>query len=105
MHAKEPDQLLFRELPVACGMQPFSAGETDAERATQFFTLLRGSIAELQKAYDDLLRDLQALLLTAFDLSERSILEVRAKAIVSFCVEPRLKAAVGYLARAFLFQV
>lgn len=98
MHAKEPDQLLFRELPIACGMEPFSAGETDAERATQFFTVLRSSITELQKAYDDLLRDLQALLLAVFDLTERNVLETRAKAIVSYCVEPHLKAAVGYIA-------
>ena len=31
MHAKEPDQLLFHALPLACGMEPFSAGETDRE--------------------------------------------------------------------------
>lgn len=98
MHAKEPDQLLFRELPLACGMEPFSVGETDGERATQFFAVLRSSITELQKAYDDLLRDLQALLLAAFDLSERSSLESRAKSVASYCVEPRLKAAVNYIA-------
>jgi hypothetical protein len=98
MHAKEPDQLLFRELPIACGMEPFSVEETDGGRATQFFAVLRSSITELQKAYDDLLRDLQSLLLAAFDLSDRSILESRTKAIASYCVEPQLKAAVSYMA-------
>lgn len=98
MYAKEPDQLLFQELPIACEMEPFSVGETDCDRATQFFAVLRTSITELQKAYDDLLRDLQTLLLTAFDLTDRGRLEDRAKAIFSYCVEPRLKAAVSYMA-------
>ena len=98
MHAKEPDQLLFRELPMACGMEPFSVEETHSERATQFFAVLRSSITELQKSYDDLLRDLKALLLSAFGLSDRSILEARVKAIAPYCVESRLKAAVSYIA-------
>ena len=97
MHAKEPDHLLFRELPQACGMEPFSAGDTDVDRAAQFFAVLRGSITELQKAYDDLLRDLQTLLLTAFDVTERRSLELRAKAVAPYCVEPRQKAAVNYI--------
>ena len=97
MHAKEPDQLLFHALPLACGMEPFSAGETDSERANQFFAVLRDSITELQRAYDDLLRDLQSLLLAAFDVTERSKLQHRAQAIFSYCMEPRLKAAVNHI--------
>ncbi len=97
MHAKEPDQLLFHALPLACGMEPFSAGETDSDKANQFFAVLRDSITELQRAYDDLLRDLQALLLTAFDVTERVKLQQRAQAIFSYCVEPRLKAVVNHM--------
>ena len=44
MHAKEPDQLLFHELPVACGMEPFFAGETGGERANLLFSAIRSSI-------------------------------------------------------------
>jgi hypothetical protein len=63
-------------------MEPFFAGETGGERANLFFRLLKESITELQRAYDDLLRDLQGLLLTAFDLTERGKLQVRAQAMM-----------------------
>lgn len=98
MYAKEPDQLLFSQLPQACGMEPFDAEAADSSRAKQFFDALRASITELQRAYEDLLRDLQDLLLRAFDLSARAKLQNRAQAILSYCVEPRLKAVVNHIA-------
>jgi hypothetical protein len=98
MYAKEPDQLLFRELPEACGLTAFTATETDGTKAKHFFDALRSSITELQRAYEDLLRDLQDLLFRAFDLTSRPRLESRAQAIAAYCVEPRLKALVGHLA-------
>lgn len=98
MHAKEPDQLLFRELPQACGMMPFEAVKADGARAKQFFDALRASITEMQRAYEDLLRDLQELLFRAFDQTTRNTLEARARAVISYCVEPRLKAVVNHIA-------
>jgi hypothetical protein len=95
LHAKEPDQLLFQALPVACGLEPFSPDEAGGDRTTVFFTALRSSITELQRAYEDLLRDLQDLLFRAFDITERVSLEGRAKSVVSYCVESRLKAVVN----------
>jgi hypothetical protein len=97
LHAKEPDQLLFWQLPEACGMEPFEAADNDGTRSKQFFDSLRAAITELQRAYEDLLRDLQELLFRAFDLSERAKLEARAQAVVSHCVEPRLKAVVNHI--------
>jgi hypothetical protein len=97
MHAKEPDQLLFWQLPEACGMEPFDTRAADGTKAKQFFDAIRVSITELQRSYEDLLRDLQELLFRAFDLSERAKLEARAQAILSYCVEPRLKAVVNHI--------
>jgi hypothetical protein len=102
MNAKEPDELLFRELPRACDMEPFSAVETDGERAKVFFTVLRASITELQRSYEDLLRDLQELLFRAFDQPLRAKLQPRAQAVVSYCVEPRLKAVITHIANEFM---
>ena len=102
MHAKEPDQLLFSQLPEACGMDPFDTAAADGARAKQFFDALRSSITELQRAYEDLLRDLQEFLFRAFDLSERSKLEARAQAILSYCVEARLKAVVNHIANSHM---
>jgi hypothetical protein len=98
MNAKEPDHLLFNELPQACGMEPFLATEADGSRAKGFFDALRSSVTELQRAYEDLLRDLRELLFRAFDLSEREKLQLRASNVASHCVEPRLKAVVNHIA-------
>ena len=98
MHAKEPDQLLFHDLPVACGLQPFSPDEPGGTRTSDFFLALRGAITELQRSYEDLLRDLQELLYRAFEIKERASLEGRAKGIVRYCVETRLKATVSTFA-------
>jgi hypothetical protein len=102
MQAKEPDQLLFWQLPEACGMEPFDTAQTDGTRVKQFFDALRSSITELQRAYEDLLRDLHELLFRAFDLSEREKLEARAQAVLSYCVEVRLKAVVNHIANSHM---
>lgn len=102
MNAKEPDQLLFWQLPEACGMEPFDTKVAEAGRSKEFFDALKSSITELQRAYEDLLRDLQDLLFRAFDLTERSRLEARAKAILSYCVEARLKAVVNHIANSHM---
>jgi hypothetical protein len=83
-------------------MEPFDTAAADGARAKLFFDALRASITELQRAYEDLLRDLQELLFRAFDLSERSKLEVRAQAILSYCVEARLKAVVNHIANSHM---
>jgi hypothetical protein len=60
-----------------------------------FFAALKGALLELQRVYDDLLVELQAILFKAFGLigtGARERLEVRARAIIVFCVEPRLRA-------------
>ena len=102
MNAKEPDQLLFWQLPEACGMEPFGTKVAEDGRSKEFFDALRASITELQRSYEDLLRDLQELLFRAFDLTERGKLEARAKAIVSYCVEVRLKAVVNHIANSHM---
>jgi hypothetical protein len=56
---------------------------------------LKGAVIELQRAYDDLLSELQSLLFKAFNFGEgeaRERIRTRAKALIDHCVEPRLKA-------------
>lgn len=64
--------------------------------------MFRTSINELQRAYDDLLRDLQELLYRAFEQDDRSKLGIRAKSIAPYCVEPRLKAFVFHLTNSVI---
>ncbi|MGI9064886.1 MAG: hypothetical protein ACR2HX_00550 [Pyrinomonadaceae bacterium] len=96
--AREPDRLLFFQLPTACGLQPFVADESrEGAEVDLFFKRLRGSLAELQRAYDDLLSELEGLLVAAFSLKgsgaeARRELRERAQPLLDLTVEPKLKS-------------
>jgi hypothetical protein len=93
--SKDPDALLFSDLPRACGVEPFTANRSDDEQLADFFNTLKAALIELQRAYDDLLFELRALLFKAFNFSEdgaRERLKMRAAEIWEHFVEPRLKA-------------
>lgn len=94
--SKDPDVLLFNDLPRACGVEPFPANEAVvADQLNAFFSSLKGALIELQRAYDDLLFELQSLLFKAFNFGEgeaRERIRTRAKALIDHCVEPRLRA-------------
>lgn len=98
--SKDPDALLFDELPRACGVEPFAAGGADDGQLATFFNTLKAALLDLERAYDDLLFDLRALLFKAFVFEEgeaRERLRSRASEIWDHCVDPRLKAFVGQL--------
>ncbi|HWW75355.1 MAG TPA: hypothetical protein VNZ44_08165, partial [Pyrinomonadaceae bacterium] len=98
--SKDPDTLLFDELPRACGVEPFAVGGGDDGQLTAFFNTLKAALLDLERAYDDLLFDLRALLFKAFGFEEgeaRERLRARAAEIWDHCVDPRLKAFVGQL--------
>jgi len=92
--AKEPDRLLFELLPRACGSEAFAPGEGDPEALRAFIDSLQRALLELQRTYDDLLADLRRLLLRAFAVQDeaRHELQARASALVSHCIDGRLKA-------------
>lgn len=98
--ARDPDVLLFRDLPVACGMQPFlpSAGRNSTVR--EFFSRLQTAFFELRRAYDDLIIRLTQLLGAALGEKGsdfRSALKDRAIAIADYAIEPRMKALILHL--------
>jgi hypothetical protein len=103
LQAKEPDVLLFSELPIACGVAPFGSSPAQPADLPAFFRTLKQSLAELQRAYDDLLAELQNVLFAAFKLSggtpatSRESLRSRAQALVDHCVDVRLRAFVMHL--------
>ena len=96
--ARQPDRLLFAELPTACGYPPFEAtGKADAKQVESYFTLLRAAFVELQRAYPHLLADIERLLLKAFGeqapLSKaRKAIEHHAKLVLNIAVDAKLKA-------------
>jgi len=105
--AKEPDVLLFQELPAACGFGAFSPTE-DARDFHKFFRTSREALAELQRSYDDLLTHATDVLFGAFDVSpkkRRSELQLRARAIADYAVEPRMRALLLHLTDTELAEV
>jgi len=98
--ARDPDQILFHDLPVACEFNPFENHKMPERSVRTFFHELHGAFAELQRCYDDLLSRLQQLLFQAFDLSganTRAQLQQRAGALAEYAVEPRMRAFIMHL--------
>ncbi|RKU28297.1 hypothetical protein C6495_15215 [Candidatus Poribacteria bacterium] len=114
LDAREPDALIFEQLPKAMGCPPFradAAPEASAVKASPhlmgrspdaFFKRLQDALAELGGAYDILLNSIEQLLGSAFALKQvnealRRELASRAESLLAVTVETRLK---GFLIRA-----
>ena len=68
-HAREPDELLFNELPKALGFPTFDTEiATDTKVVSDFFTTLQDALSELEQAYEVLLNSVERLLVEAFNL-------------------------------------
>ena len=103
--AREPDVLLFSELPKACQLAPFTTEMADPNALTIFLTTIRGALMELQQSYETLLQDLRQLLFDAMGVSgedARSSLRLQAEDVFESTVEPRLRAFSNNLADANL---
>jgi hypothetical protein len=99
--AKEPDQLLFTDLPSACGVPPFpSRGTPKLKEIEGYFGKLRGVMADLQQAYPKLQAKIEDLILKAFSLGRpfsqaRAELRHRCKLVGELAVDPKLRAFVN----------
>ena len=72
--AREPDALLFEQLPQALGFNAFGPSvEADSKTVHQFFNTLRGAFSELNRAYDDLLFSLRGCLFLRFPCNRKMI--------------------------------
>jgi energy-coupling factor transporter ATP-binding protein EcfA2 len=96
--ARQPDKLLFADLPVACGHPPFEAsGKADPKQIDAYFTQLRAAFTELQRAYPHLLADIERLTLKAFGeeppfAAARKRIDHHARLVLNVAVEAKLKA-------------
>ena len=102
-NAREPDELLFKQLPEVLGFPSFGAETaTDAKTVSDFFTTLQDALSELEQAYDALLNSIEQLLVEAFNLTPkrealREELSARAEPLFAVTIEMQLKG--------FLIQV
>lgn len=96
--ARQPDRLLFIDLPVACGFPAFEAsGEVNAGQVDAYFSQLRSAFTELQRAYPHLLSDIEGLILKAFGqeaplTAARQRIEHHARLVLNVAVDQKLKA-------------
>ena len=95
--AREPDALLFEQLPQALGFDAFGPlAETDSKTVDAFFNTLRGTLSELNRAYDDLLSFIEEMLVSAFSLqskddSPHTELIKRAQPLLNWTIDTKLK--------------
>ena len=107
--AREPDALLFEQLPQALGFDPFGpSAEADSNlsrwnRGTvdAFFNTLQDTLSELKQAYDDLLSSTEEMLISEFSLqsdsdSPHTELIERASPLLDSTIDTQLK---GFLIR------
>ncbi|MEQ9368634.1 MAG: hypothetical protein RIG63_06310 [Coleofasciculus chthonoplastes F3-SA18-01] len=99
--AQEPDVLLFKSLPEACGLPAIGTNEVDdGKTAKTLRKKLVQALHEIQTAYDCLLSDCKSRLHDAFGISSneaklREDLRVRASRLAGQCVESMLKRFIG----------
>lgn len=92
--AREPDQLIFEELPAALGHPRIQAGGRDDGVA--FAAALHGVMKELQDAYPKLLGRVADTINSGLALDHRNTLKVeaaaRARPLIGHVVEPHLRS-------------
>ena len=97
LNAREPDELLFTQLPEAFGFPAFGTQiTTDSQAVSEFFSALQSALSELEKVYDILLNSVELLLIEAFTLTPtaeklRAELVARAEPLLSVTIEIDLK--------------
>jgi hypothetical protein len=100
LNAREPAQLLFVDLPAACGLGAFAPDkQTNDKTVDLFFAELRKSLGELQMAYPNLLARLEYSLGAAFGLRTaaddlRSDVRDKLKPLAGLVVDPNVRAFV-----------
>lgn len=96
LYTQEPDDLLFKALPEACGLKPIVVSEADDGSTARIFReQLVEALREINAAYDTLLNECQDLLYSAFGVHSdrtklRSDLQFRASRLLGNCVEASL---------------
>ena len=103
LNAREPDELLFNQLPEALGFPAFGTETaTDARVFSDFFTTLQEALSELEQAYEVLLNSIEQMLVKAFNLMPeknglRSELSNRAEPLLAVTIETQLRGFLTHI--------
>jgi len=96
LDTREPDELLFVELPRACGLESFRS-ELEPNDAGAFSSALGGALLELADAQPELTRHIEAVLAEVFELDTarlREGLAKRASGLEQHVIEPKMRSFV-----------
>jgi len=102
LESREPANLLYSDLPKACGLRSaLKIRNKDPRFAQEFVSRLRESLIELQRKESELFGKIENILLHTFSMAEeqgnyREIMTERADRIDSITLDPLLK---GFLTR------
>jgi len=98
LESREPATLLFKQLPEACGLRPFTvATRSRRKEIDTFVSTLKGALDELKMIYPRLQERMKIDLTDAFGSTEnfkatRSSLAVRSQSCLSVISEPSIRA-------------
>ena len=95
LNAREPDELLYKELPEALGFSAFGLKTTDSNAAAKFSSTLQDTLSELGRAYENLLNSIEKQIKDAFVLigdrdTYREALAHQAGPLREIASEPQL---------------
>lgn len=97
--ARSPIDLVFDELPIACGSEPFEPdARPDSELATRFVKRLDAAVTELRSCYPKLLEGMRVEALAALDAPDRAAIIDRAAGLVFRIHEQQLRTFATRLA-------
>jgi hypothetical protein len=98
LNAREPDELLFKQLPKVFGFPTFGMQETiDPKVIPKFFKTLKNALSELEHTYNTLLDSVEQRLAEAFSLTSskedlRAELAARSEPLLAVKIEMDIKA-------------
>jgi len=97
--AREPDQLIFKQLPEACGFDEFRPSRKTNPNGSieKFAHQLKTALAEIKRAYSELLTHVEEMIVTSFELRESGIggraeLQRRCVLMNEYVASPNLKS-------------
>ena len=95
LSAREPDELIFKELPEVLGFSDFGVESTDSNTSIKFSNTLQDTLSELGRTYENLLNSLEKQMKAAFVLAGdrnnfRNALVHRAAPLHKLTSEPQL---------------
>lgn len=91
---QEPEQLLFLDLPLLLGTDPFVAYDADPDNAELFFSRWNSVMAAVMDAYEGLLNRVEKALCDSFGVDDWQELRTRASTIAPHVSDSKLKSFV-----------